>query len=182
MAKRADPESQLVAAALAFDEQLAAYGRLAELLLKTPLATAKHLERVNQTLAEIAATEERLGQTGRALAEAVAAARDHQQQLAERMVAHVPEIARRNQELRDVVAELQQIGETTREINLAAAGGTAAVLEVEERVAGLAARAEALAAKARAAGFDDVASQAHTVYQQLVALGRKLHTVTSRVS
>jgi uncharacterized coiled-coil DUF342 family protein len=182
MSKAKGPESRLVAAALAFDEQLAAYGRLAELLLKTPLESTKQLERVNQTIGEISAVEERLGATGRELAQAVGEARDQQQTLAERMVAHLPEVNRRNQELRDVVAELQQIGEVTQELNTATSSGTAAVLEVEERVKALAERAEALAVRARATGFDDVASQAHAVYQQLLAVARKLHTVTSRVS
>jgi uncharacterized coiled-coil DUF342 family protein len=182
MAKRPAEDSKLVLAALAFDEALAEYGRLAELLLKTPLSTAKQLERVNHTIDEITKCEERLGATGRGLAEAVAEARDQQQQLAERMVAHVPEVNKRNGELRDIVVELQQIGETTRDINLAATGGTAAVLEVEERVAGLAARAEELVKRAHAAGFEEVANQAHQIHQQLVAAGRKLRTVTSRVS
>jgi hypothetical protein len=182
MAKRGDPESKLVAAALAFDQQLSEYARLAELLLKTPLTGSKQLDRVNQTIGEIAATEEKLGLTGRDLAQAVAEARDHQQQLAERMVAHLPEIHRRNQEQQALIAELQQIGEVSREITLAATGGTAAVLEVEEKVTALAGRAEEVAVQARAAGFEELASQAHAIHQQLLAVGRKLRTVTSRVS
>src|SRR5688572_20324072 len=147
MPKRNAAESELVAAAIAFDDQLTAYARLAELLLKTPLASARHLERVNQTIDEIAAVEGKLSATGGELARAIGAAHQRQQQLAEQMVAHLPEVTRRNQELRDIVTELQQFGETTREINAAATGG-AAVLEVEQRVVELAGRAEALAARA----------------------------------
>lgn len=181
MPKRMAGESELVAAAIAFDEQLAAYGRLAELLLKTPLASARHLERVNQTIEEVAAVEGRLSAAGQELARAIGAAHQRQQQLAEQMVAHLPEVQRRTQELRDIVDELQHFGEVTREINAAASGG-AAVAEVEQRVTELAGRAEALATRARTAGFEEVASQAHALHQQMLALGRKLRTVTSRQS
>lgn len=182
MAKRPVEESKLLNAAEAFDDALTEYARLAELLLKTPLGTARQLERVNQTINEITATEERLGQTGRGLAEAVAEARERQQELAERMVAYVPEINRRNGELREIVTELQQIGEITRDLNVAAMGGTAAVLEVEEKVTTLAARAEALTKRAHEAGFEELGNQAHQIHQQLEAAARKLRTVTSRVS
>ncbi len=181
MPNRNDAESTLVAAAIAFDEQVAAYARLAELLLKTPLASVKHVERANETIEEIAATEARLGATGRDLAQAIAAMRDRQQALAEQMIAHLPAVRERSLALRAIVEELKQLAEVTREINAIAAGG-AAVLDIEERVADLAARAEALAQRAREAEFEEPATQAHALHQQMLAVGRKLRAVTSRQS
>ncbi|MGH6921644.1 MAG: transketolase-like TK C-terminal-containing protein, partial [Geminicoccaceae bacterium] len=76
MAKRAASDSPLTAAAQAFDEQLATYARLARLLLDAPLTSAKHVEKANSFLEQIAATEGRLGATGKQLAEEIAAARE----------------------------------------------------------------------------------------------------------
>ena len=180
MSKR-PADSALAQAALAFDEQLAAYNRLAELLLRTPLTTEKQLVRANQTLEEIATTERGLEETGRALAEAIGAAHGRQRALAEQIVAHLPAVQARNQGLRDVVTELQALGGELRDLNAAAAGG-AAVREIEARVSALAERAEALAIRAREGGYDDSATQGHALHQQMLAVARKLRTVTSRQS
>lgn len=180
MSKR-PADSALAQAALAFDEQLAAYNRLADLLLRTPLTTEKQLVRANQTLEEIAAAEQGLEATGQALARAIGLAHGRQRALAEQVVAHLPAVQARNQGLRELVTEMQALGNELREINAAAAGG-AAVREVEERVAALAAQAEALAVRARDAGLDDTASQAHAMHQQMLAVVRKLRTVTSKQS
>lgn len=181
MSKRSESESVLVAAAIAFDAELAEYARLAELLLRTPLGGLKQLERANLTIEEISGTEGRLGATGRALAQAIGEARDRQQQLADQMVAHLPLVHQRNEALRTVVTELKQLGEAMRELNTAASSG-AALHEVEERVTALATAAEALAVRARAEEFEEPASQAHAMHQQMLALAKKLHSITSKQS
>lgn len=180
MAKRTS-ESALVAAAIGFDRELEEYARLAELLLRTPLGSTKHLERANQVIAEIQATETRLQETGQELARAIGEAHRRQQALAEQMVAHLPAVHARNQALHAIVGELQQLGEAMRTLNAAAAGG-AAVREVEERVNELAAQAEALARRAHDEGFEETAVQAHALHQQMTAVARKLHAVTSQQS
>lgn len=181
MAKRQD-DSALVAAAAAFDRELEEYGRLAELLLKTPLRSVKQLERANQAIEEITATEERLRATGQGLAKAIADAHGKQQGLAEQMVAHLPAVAERNGVLRGLVGELHEIAAAMRELNAATANGGAAVREVEEKVGELAARAEAIAVRAREADFEETATQAHALHQQMAALGKKLRAVTSQQS
>ena len=47
-------DSALVEAAAKFASELESYARLGDLFLKTPLSSVKHLERANQTLADIA--------------------------------------------------------------------------------------------------------------------------------
>lgn len=86
----AKPDTALADAAAGFDDELAAYSRLGEVFLKTPLSSVKHLERANTTLAELAAYEERLQAAGQRMVQALAAARAHQEQLASDVVAHVP--------------------------------------------------------------------------------------------
>ena len=53
-------DSPLAEAAADFATELANYSRLGRLFLETPLGSVKHLERANQTLGEIAASEVRL--------------------------------------------------------------------------------------------------------------------------
>ena len=181
MAKRTVADSALAAAALAFDDQLVEYGRLAELLLRSSLATETQLARANQTLEELGATEQRLEETGRALAQALADARSRQEALAHELVARLPAVQDRNRAMREVVEELQGLGASLQEVNQAAAGG-AAVREVEERVTALADRALALSGRARESGFDELGTQAHAMHQQMQAVVRKLKLVTSRQS
>jgi chromosome segregation ATPase len=180
MSKR-PADSPLAQAALAFDEQLTAYNRLAELLLRTPLTSEKGLVRANQTLEEIAESERGLEASGRTLAQAIGEASGRQRTLAEQIAAHLPALQERNGLLRAIVDELTRLGGELKEINAAAAGG-AAVREIEERVSALATRAEELAVRAREGGFDDSATQGHAMHQQMLAVVRKLRTVTSKQS
>ena len=71
--------SALVEAAAAFDSELATYTRLGKLFISTPLGSVKHLERANQTLGEIAASEEKLQAAGTALAQALGGVRAQQE-------------------------------------------------------------------------------------------------------
>src|SRR5436305_6240707 len=97
------PDSALVEAATAFDEQLASYARLGELFLKTPLDSVKHLERANLTLGELAQCEDRLQQCGKRLIEALTAAREQQENLAKDVVAHAPNVQARNTRLKELM-------------------------------------------------------------------------------
>src|SRR5512138_972439 len=105
----AKPETALAAAAIAFDEELATYARLGDLFLKTPLSNVKQLERANSTLAEIAACEERLQAAGQRMVQALASARERQEQLARDIVARVPVVQDRNHQLKQLMSELSAV-------------------------------------------------------------------------
>lgn len=182
MAKRTIADSTLASAALAFDEQLQEYGRLAELLLRSSLASEKQLARANQTVEELGATEQRLEATGRALALAIGEARERQQALADQLVARLPAVQERNQQMRAVIDELSGLGKSLQGINDAVTGGGAAVRDVEEQVAALADQALTLSGRANDDGFEELATQAHALHQQMLAVVRKLRAVTSRQS
>ena len=180
--------SPLTEAAEAFDRELAAYARLGELFLKTPLSSVKHLERSNSTLAEIAASEERLQTAGQRLVKALAAARDRQEQLAGAVVAHVPTLQARNTRLKELMTELGAVATEVAGLNelISQQRGngdgnvtpTAAdALDVSQTVLGLSERAEQLASVAREAEFEELATQAHTLHQRLQAIGKKLQKV-----
>jgi len=178
----------LVDAAAEFDTELSSYARLGELFLKQPTSSVKHLERANNLLGEIAGCEERLQQAGQKLVKALAASRDQQEQLAKDVVAHVPVIQQRNTRLQELMGELTglagEVGGLNTLIQSKAENGDASAQptmkdarDVSETVLGLSTRAEALAATAREAEFEELAMQAHALHQRLQAIGKKLAKV-----
>lgn len=180
-----DDSSPLTEAATAFENELAQYARLGELFLKTPMSSVKHLERSNATLADIAACEERLQNAGQTLVKALAAARDRQEQLATQVVAHVPNLQARNTRLKELMAEMSSVATEVAGLNdiIAKQRGNGDVLQtptaadaldVSETVLALSGRAEALATSARDAEFEELATQAHSLHQKLLVIGKKL--------
>ncbi len=179
------PDSSLVDAAAKFASELESYGRLGELFLKTPLSSVKHLERANQTLADIAACEGRLQTAGQDLVRVLASAREQQEALSKGVVDHVPTVQKRNERLRELMDELTsvagEVGTLNTQIQHKAGNGDATVPptasdahDVSETALALSARAEALAATARDAEFEELATQAHSLHQRLQAIGKKL--------
>src|ERR1051325_5793599 len=118
----AKQDADLAEAAAEFDRELAAYTRLGELFLTTPLSSVKQLERANGTLAEIAACEERLQAAGQRMVQALSASRARQEQLAKEVVAHVPMVQARNQRLNELMTELTAVAGEVGGINNALAG------------------------------------------------------------
>jgi predicted nucleic acid-binding Zn-ribbon protein len=182
-------ESELAEAAAAFEEELAVYARLGELFLKTPLSSVKQLERANTTLGEIAGCEERLQAVGQRMVQALTASRTRQEQLSREVVAHVPTVQERNRRLNELMTELTALAGEVGGINHALAGrrenGDATrppSLEdargISSTVLALSERAERLAATARDAEFEELATQAHALHQRLQAVGKKLQSAS----
>lgn len=176
----AKSDSPLVIAASEFDEVLAVYSRLGELLLKTPLTTLKHLERANQTLGELADSEQRLQDAGKKLIEALTAARQKQEQLSQAVIAHAPTLQARNARLRELMNEMGALAQDVAGINtlVAAKNGDQQAEpdtgEVSAKVLELSERAASLATTAREAEFPELDEQAHALHQRLKAVGQKL--------
>lgn len=179
-------DSPLVEAAAAFDAELAVYARLGELFIKTPLTSLKHLERANQTINEIADSEQRLQDCGKKLIEALSAARKKQEELSAAVVGHAPVVQQRNATLKDLLAEMNQLGADVAKINtlVQPTNGEGAQAnpdpgEVSALVLELSGRAEKLAAAAHEADFEELAQQAHSLHQRLKAIGTKLGKVAA---
>lgn len=176
------PDSALVDAATAFDEELASYARLGELFLKTPLSSVKHLERANLTLGELAQSEERLQQCGKRLIEALSAAREPQEKLAQEVVAHAPNVQARNTRLKELMTAMGELATDAAAINAAVAqpNGDEGKPnepdpgEISGKVMALSNRAEQLATTAHDAEFEELATQAHSLHQRLKSIAAKL--------
>ncbi len=179
----AKPEpTMLLSAAESFDAALAAYARLGELFLKTPLSSVKHLERANQLLGEIADCEQKLQDAGKSLIEALAESRQRQEQLSAAVIAHAPELQARNTRLKELMTEMGQLATDVAAVNEQVVGRNGDEQkaakpdpgEVSGAVLALSQRAEQLATVAREAEFEEVATQAHALHQRLKAIGQKL--------
>ena len=179
----AKSNSPLVAAAAAFDEELAVYSRLGELFLKTPLNTLKHLERANQTLQELADSEQRLQGAGKQLIEALTAARQVQESLSQQVIDAAPALKDRNVKLGELKAAMGKLAADVGNLNTVVTGGNGDSNaepakpdpgEVSAIVLGLSDRAQELANSCREAEFTELADDAHALYQRLKAVGTKL--------
>src|ERR1700679_1673502 len=119
--------SALAAAATEFDAELAVYGRLGDVFLKTPLTTLKHLERANRMLGEIGESETRLQQIAQRLIAALSSSRKHQEELSTAVIAHAPVLAARNAKLGELMTEMSALAAEVAELNaqVAPASGSA---------------------------------------------------------
>lgn len=179
----AKSDSPLVQAATQFDEELTVYTRLGELFLKTPLTTLKHLERANQTLHELADSEQRLQEAGKALIEALTGARQKQEQLSQSVIDYAPTLKDRNAKLTELKTAMGALAADVGKLNSVVTGtngdsGAEATKpdpgEVSGLVLGLSERADQLATSCREAGFAELADDAHALHQRLKAVAAKL--------
>jgi DNA repair exonuclease SbcCD ATPase subunit len=183
-AKKTDPGSPLIEAVQAFEEELSTYGQLSEAFQRAPLTSTKQLERANETLGLIAASEQRLSACGQRLAEAVGGVRDRQEKLARATLERVPAVKQRMEQLRGLLSQFETLGKEAVALNETAAALGKRGTEVEnqtERARELTAqmhtlsqRAHELTGLARDADFEELANRAHALHQQLLSGYNKL--------
>lgn len=180
--------SELVAAAEAFEQELAQFGRLSETVCKGALNSQKALERAGRALQELAAMEQRLQNAAGVLIGALNVARERQQAQAEAAQARAREIQERAevstalmQRFAELGGEAAKLGERVREIGAGSDGAEADKAAMVAKLADLAVpmtelaeKAQSLAADAREADFEDVARQADALRQQVLAARNKV--------
>jgi len=167
----AKSDSPLVAAAAAFDAELATYSRLGDLFLRTSLDSLKHLERARETLQDISASEQRLQEAGQALIGALGQARQQQEQLSAAVIEHAPNVRARSETLGELMMLMGQLAKDAAQIKDAAPDDPAAV---SARVMELSQQADDLSKKCNDANFKELGEQVHALHQRLKAVGQKL--------
>lgn len=183
-------DSALVTAAEQFDAALRRFAALTEGLQKAPVDSQRALERAGDTLQQIAACEEELQAQAQALMAALGVARDAQQAQADAVRARATEIQKRTEDYASLVERFESLGTNAAELNasaqsLAARKRTpdemikdgellAGLDELQERMTAVATAAEALAADAGAADFDDLSRKVDSLRQQLLAARNKI--------
>jgi hypothetical protein len=185
MAARKGPvASPLIDAVQAFEAELSTYAQLSEAFQRAPLGSTKQLERANETLGEIAASEQRLAGFSQRMAEAVGQARDRQESLARATLDRVPAVKQRMEDLRDLLGQFEALGKEATALNQTAVtlgkrpsgsgNQTEAARDLTALMLSLSQRAGELATRARAIDFEELANRAHALHQQLLSGYHKL--------
>jgi methyl-accepting chemotaxis protein len=198
MSKRQQSESsELVTAAMAIEEELRKFESLAEEVRTGPLRSQKNLEKMGKLLNTVADCDERMVAHMRTLLGVLNQWRDRQQALAGEVNTRAQELQERTkvyQELMERFAGLGQEAGTLSALMQDVAGRTQAgqpvkaeeiissLQKVNEGMTQVAENAENLANDAQAQDFVDVARDAESLRQQLLAarnranlLQQKLH-------
>jgi hypothetical protein len=183
-------QSPLIEAVRAFDDELDRFSRAAAAACRRSLDSKRELERATAAVAEAAAAEVRLQERAQELLTALRTAQGEQQTRAEALRARATEI-------RDRVAVYQELAERYHQLGAEGAGMAesagklsastspgedqplraellAGLADLERRVSELRTTARTLAADARSAAFEDLASESHAVEQTLSALRNKI--------
>lgn len=202
MSKRQPSESsELVNAAMAIEEELRRFEALAEEVRTSPLRSQKNLEKMGKLLNTVADCDERMVANMRALLGVLNTWRDRQQALAAQVNSRAQELQERTkvyQELMERFAGLGQeagmlsthmqevAGRTQQGQPVQAEELIASLQKVNEGMTQVAENAERLANDAAARDFVDVARDADSLRQQLLAarnranlLQQKLHPASA---
>jgi hypothetical protein len=188
--------STLMLAAAVFDEQLARFARLAETARQGPLNSQKNLQRAARAFQEIGDAEKKLGIAAQELVTALNAARRTQEMQAQAIQERAQEIARRTGVAADLLKRYGAIGEKAAELNALVLDlankkidGTAAENEVlpllgqvRARLAEVLEGAVALVSAARETDFEDIAGEAESLREQVMAADVKIAAIERSIA
>jgi hypothetical protein len=187
--------SPLLAAAEAFDAELERFAHLTEAAGHGNLGSQKALERAAEALKEIADCEEQMQEQARALMAALGAAREQQEKQAALAARRAEEVRERTTIYGDLLGRFKTLGTEAGELNAMGQSlsarrrdGSAAsnaelakdptlasgLRDLSQRMTEVAEHAQELMTAAREADFEDVARQAESLRQQLLAARNKV--------
>ena len=198
MPKKTENHTPLLEAAEAFDTELARFAHLTDSSRKGKLDSQRSLQRAAEALKEVADCEELLQQHAQRLMSALASARDAQQTQAELVRERATEIQTRTEVYADLMRRFQALGQDAVDLNalgqqlagktrtpaeMAADDGLAAGLDdLQQRMGGVSERAQALAASAHEADFEDVSRQADSLRQQILSARNKISLLRTNLA
>ena len=186
------PQSPLLEAAAAFDDELARFGRLVEAARTGPLNSQKNLQRAAHAFEQVGESERRLGETAQALVAALQGARQEQEVQALALQGRAKEVEARTAVAADLLQRYGLVGQRAGELNslvldIAAkkTNGSsepdeeiiASLAELRGKMGEIAESAAGLVSAAREADFDDIARQADSLRQQIVAVSQKVASI-----
>jgi chromosome segregation ATPase len=193
MLKNGKTLSPLLQAAEAFDEELRQFEAAAESVKKAPMSSGKHLERMAQTLKEVAAIDERLGVQVRALVTVINEVRDRQQAQAEAVLKQAQELQRRSAEFQTLQEKYAGLGKVAAELNeslqtaLQTTGGkpvpelSSTLAQALDRLTQAASDAEALEHEAQEKDFSDLVRHADSLRQQVLSTKNRLQLLAEKL-
>ena len=177
--------SDLVAATTLLEDELVKVEHLAEAAARVRLSSRRNLEKAARTTAEAAESQTKVGEHIATLMAALNAVRVRNEATVQALQTRSDEIQKRSQELTDLLQRFDAIGLEAREITTIAQGlgGEATgekLLELEGRLGGIAESARGLWEQARDSDWSDVAGDADSLRQQVLAAKNKLGLLAKR--
>lgn len=184
------PMSALAGAAENLEDELRRFERLAEQIDGTELTSGRNLERVAKQLQEVADLDDRLTDKVKTLVAAVTEARDRQQRSAQRIHERALFLQERTSIFQELLKRYEEIGKEAGALNESLqdfarrreaqkSGSPNADLvgrlqELQEQMGRVAGSAEELTRAAEEKEFTDLARQADSIRQQLLAAKNKM--------
>jgi hypothetical protein len=185
--KKGQPPRPLVDAAEKLHESLASHARVTRELAKVEYDSRQSVARAEELLGKLSGHDHELAADMQAFVTALTAARESQQADADKNQTRALELVERKGELSRLDTRLKLLADAVKAVRSllerlrdAGAGGAGAP-EAITKLADLAALAEGVMQDARAAGFEDVARDAHAMHQQLDAVLRKAAALDKKV-
>ena len=180
-------------AALALDQELAAFERFTERLLRIELDSRKHLEQAASTAGEATASRQRIGQHMGDLVTSLQEVRSRNEGLSEQLELRMAEIEARMQDARRLAERATQLGvlageisEAAQRVGAAAREGGAATAAADlgailERLDGLIQDGRALEVEARERKLPELSTEIEALRQQLQGARNRVHLATMRL-
>lgn len=188
--------SSLVAAAIAFDEELRRYAHTISEAQRRTIDSRKALDKVAQIIRDAADSNEQLMRRAQALIAAVNDAREQQEAQQRALLARAEDVKERTERFVALMGRYQEVEAEVKALlqlasQLLSALSPLLALSLEQRLhkAGEAARplgeldarlekvigsAQQIAAEAREANFQDVAREAHALHQSISSTRHKI--------
>lgn len=185
-------KSDLVLAAEALDDELQKFERASSEAAKTPLDSRKNIARTAEALKEVVTSDERLRERVATLVAAISAARERQQALAEKVHERALELQGRTEILAELLERWGALGDEANGLTQmlqkfvadakAGTGGDVSLDDVKSNVGGIADRLQSLGKDAGAANFGDIAREADSTRQSLLAALNKVELLQKKMS
>jgi hypothetical protein len=177
MAKVQTPQSEIVRAAQALEDELALLETISASARKIKLTSDKHMKRAAAELAETLALPERLGQRLADVSTALNNMQARQQAALEPLAAFAVELQRRSERFAKHMEAFAALGQAAGAVNEELAGGAndaAARTRANAKVEQIVEAARALFEAARADDFPEIAREADVLKQKMAALRQRL--------
>ncbi len=190
--------SELMEAATALDAALKRFQELTESLEHASLNSQKGLERAAQVLTEVTDVDQQLSDHVRLLVSAINVVRERQQAQADRVHARALELQKRTETYGDLLKRYEALGKVAGELNgliqqLAARPAppppadpsgelVASLQELHDPLEKVVGGAQELHEAANSTGFGDLARQADSLRQQLLAARNRLNLLHKSLS
>jgi uncharacterized coiled-coil DUF342 family protein len=183
--------SELIEVTVALDEELSRVEHLAESAARVPLNSRRNLEKAARITSEAAEAQNKVGVHIAKMMAALNGVRQRNEANVQALQGRSDEIQRRSDELTALLSRFDEIGKEAQQITQLAQQVTGAgpsvevgnkLRELESRMANIAESARSLWEQAAAGDWGDMARDADSLRQQVLAAKNKLGLISKRLT